>query len=153
MTLARYIVWQLVLMFVIVGGVFLSNPNYWAGRMWLVENFYKHSFQYQRYDESRREWVLFYGKIIFNYEVVKKLGPEAQVRVESYRVWEQEYLEVIYSCLDGDNERVTKFWRSKVAWKTWEMEYLDGEDELYCPDKEAFRTKREHDNRWTQVIR
>ena len=131
-TVARTLVYQILLLWTGFSIGFMLNPEYWGNRAPVVERSIRNIFYPIKYDERVKEFCINIGRSRLFFSLPK--GAYNFKIIKDDMVGEEQYIATYQYVLDGETILVEDF-TSKINWKPWEFDYptLD-ELELTFPE-------------------
>ena len=123
-TVARTLVYQLLLIWSGFSVGFIINPEYWGNRAPLVERSIKHIFWPIEYNENVEDFLFSIGRsrIYFELETYEPGFYGLKILEESMASDEYYTAKYKYTNIHGDVVVVDDY-RTKINWKPWELDY------------------------------
>jgi len=119
-TIARTLVYQILLLWTGFSIGFMLNPEYWGNRAPVVERSIRNIFYPIKYDERVKEFCINIGRSRLFFSLPK--GAYNFKIIKDDMVGEEQYIATYQYVLDGETILVEDF-TSKINWKPWEFDY------------------------------
>jgi hypothetical protein len=119
-TIARTLVYQILLLWTGFSIGFMINPEYWGNRAPVVERSIRNIFYPIKYDERVKEFCINIGRSRVFFSLPE--GANNFKIIKDDMVGEEQYIATYQYMLDGETILVKDF-TSKINWKPWEFDY------------------------------
>ena len=130
-TVARTLVYQLLIIWTSFTIGFLMNPEYWGNRAPIIQRSVDHIFDPIVYDDKVEKFLLKIGRTRLFFEVTENIGgtkPELfEIIKDSEQIEGEEWYHCDYQYVDKEGNLDIYHYTTRIKWKPWEFYFPNPE--------------------------